>query len=74
MKSIYVSVKEFLENGGEFNQDRTLFDDRYQTTGWFDKNVQVANPFVIIVSRHFSTHQMPLESVFVQIEVTPIYK
>ncbi len=78
MKSIFVTVQEFINNGGELNQLRALYhqqaDGDFKEIGWFDKNVQIPAPYCIIVSKSNGTFQSLIEVVHVEIECTPIYK
>lgn len=76
--SIFVSIHEFLFNGGTLTHERELYKETeygtYEPIGWYHETVQVSNPFVIIVSQHNRTFQYAAELTYVEVECTPIYK
>ncbi len=76
--SIFVSIHEFVFNGGTLTSKRQLYkrtdNGTYEPIGWFEETVQVPNPFIIIISQHSRTFQYSSELTYVEIECTPIYK
>ncbi len=76
--SIFVSIHEFVFNGGILTQERQLFKETeygtYEPLGWYSETGQCANPFVIVISQHNRTFQYNTELAFVEVECTPIYK
>ena len=78
MKSIFVTVQEFIDNGAEFNSGRALFiktpDAIIKQVGHFFRKDQIADPYCIVVSTDDDTFKLNIADVFVEIAATPIYK
>ncbi len=80
--SIFVTVEEFVANGGTLSTESAAYRQLYKQTeyltyeplGWYDLSVQTYLPYSVIVSQRNRTFQMDVESVFVEIECQPIYK
>lgn len=77
MKKIFVTVAEFLENGGKILKGRELFAE-----GLFSKKIQPIGKYLFKDSDGYVTFEKPnsdksedgLEYLYVQIDCTPIYK
>ncbi len=79
MKTIFVTVTEFLNNGGIIETGRTLhkniINNDFQEIGTFDFAEQIPVSYMVTVSNwNGTTFQMLADIVYVEIEVTPIYK
>lgn len=78
MKTIYVTVKEFEDNGGIIEDGRMAFIRNhefnvFQTAGNINSNTRTASPFGLRV--HMKNGGMySVNELFVKIEVAPIYK
>jgi hypothetical protein len=67
MKTIYVTVAEFLENGGELTPGRKIFS----ATGIFRGKVkEETDKYIVCENGEYLSNMI----YFVQIECTPIYK
>lgn len=75
--STFVTVSDFLANGGKLTQDRELyrFDAvQYHQIGWYDESKQISGlEGAIIVSKIDRTFQGNDEIIFVKIPCTPQY-
>lgn len=80
MKTVYVTVAEFLENGGELKLNRAIFEIHPQGygynliggfTGYFDDRIMVDNHDDSLDYLQFKPDNA---NIFVEVECTPIYK
>ncbi len=74
----FVTVAEFLENGGELKNKRQLYsrkhaDAPFKTVGWYVKN-HPEHSEMFIMGNIGSTFPYYSNQAYVEIEVTPIYK
>lgn len=79
MKKIFVTVAEFLENGGKLEHERPLyraneFGYGYDNIGYFDDTVNTNKATTIWISNGEFNGSGPTHLYFVQIDCTPIYK
>ena len=80
MKTIFVTVKEFFDNGGQMSEGRQLYTkapnyDTYIPTFKFLERMSVyPGDSLIRVSRGQSSFPSVQEVTYVEIPVTPIYK
>lgn len=77
--SIYITIEEFLANGGILKNDRGLFmpksDAQLHPIGWYDEDIQAtAQEGTLIVSKTDRTFQTDPSIVFVEVQVNVIYK
>lgn len=68
MKKIFVSVSEFLDNGGSLNPSRLVYDSDGDFIGEFIKFNGLNMPVVGIYSHAYSIH-----GIYVEVDCTPIY-
>lgn len=69
MKKIFVTVTEFLENGGELNNGRAIYGESGGYFGEFRGFNSFNVPIIGIARRPTSIHH-----IYVEIECSPIYK
>lgn len=79
--SIYITVEEFLENGGVMNSGRAIYTENtsgpfkyYKEIGWFDPSNQHGNRGMISVTRSRLVYDFITSLVYLEISVTPIYQ
>ena len=85
MHTIFVTLEEFLANGGTLIDGKGLFtsvitakgDDRgaiFKQIGWYDAFTEPAAEGMVVVSKTNRTFHMNTFLVYVAIEAKPIYK
>lgn len=77
MKHIFVTIEEFLQNGGILEADREIFSANQSKTEFSLYGYFKSNPEAGVVLIHNATYKMaPVSSYmfYVKIEVTPIWK
>lgn len=75
MKTIYVTIAEFLENGGELKDGREIFNTiKGGLTGSYEFNSEFENEYNIwVISSNGRQGTVGCDSYYVAIECTPIY-
>lgn len=74
MKKIYVTVAEFLENGGELTFGRMIFNAERQWVGTFIPHTDRRVKRKIYINTHDGVVQRSIHDRYVQIDCNPIYK
>ena len=68
--TIFVSVSEFLQNGGILDSDRVIYNDQHCPIGYYKET----HGEIIEIQCSNCSYQSLSNIVFVKINVTPIYK
>jgi len=85
MHTIFVTLEEFLANGGTLIDGKGFFlpvitakgsdvGNIYKKIGWFDAFTEASPEGMVTVSTSDRTYAMNTFLVYVAIEVTPIYR
>lgn len=75
MKTIYVTVAEFLENGGRLEAKRPVYNTKQPAIGWVSpKNYDSDRPDMTVVANNSSSMYCYNDLIYVEIPCTPIYK
>lgn len=77
MKHIFVTIEEFLQNGGVLEAEREIFSANAQKTEFSIYGYFKSNPGAGVVLVHNASYKMAPASnhvFYVKIEVTPIWK
>jgi hypothetical protein len=85
MHQIFVTLEDFLANGGTLNDGKGLFTlvkpctyydtgSIYKNIGWYDAFTKPAPEGMVTVATSDRTYHMETCMVYVAIEATPIYK
>lgn len=72
--TIFVTVFEFLNNGGILEPYRAIYNEKFVEIGWFLSEIQTEwNNDIIIIKNNNRSFAMDTNNVFVEIEVKPVY-
>lgn len=71
--TIFVTVEEFLNNGGILNNGRSIYNEDFKEIGWFDSSIQICSAPAIVVTNSSRSFQFLTNLVFVEIICSPIY-
>lgn len=68
--TIFITVSEFLENGGILDSDRVIYNDQYCPIGYYNET----HGELLEIRCNTRSYQSLINIVFVKINVTPIYE